>query len=106
MSDKDFKTLLVDVGEWLSDTTHSALKEAEDLTRRGRLKLELLNLDRKMERKLAELGRVVFRQVSAEPNSPVVADTRIKQLVEKLVGLEAEREARRKAYEAEKKRKD
>ncbi len=106
MSNKDFKALLVDVGEWLSDATHSAIKEAEDLTRRGRLKLEILNMSRQIERKLAELGKLVYRQLSTEPDSPIAADGRIKQLVEKIAKLEAERDAKQREYEAEKKRRD
>ncbi|MEO0081930.1 MAG: hypothetical protein ABIL25_06520 [candidate division WOR-3 bacterium] len=104
MSDKDLKTLWEDVCEWLTDATRSAIKEAEDLTRRGRLKMDIVNLSRQIERGLAELGGVVYEQVSAETNAPVVVDTRIKQLVEKLAKLQADRQARQKEYEAEKKK--
>lgn len=106
MSSKDFRALLVDVGEWLSDATHTAIKEAEDLTRRGRLKLEILNLSRQIDKKLIELGKFVYRQLSTEPDSSITAEGRIKQLVEKITELEAEREAKQKAYEAEKRRRD
>ncbi len=104
MSDKDLKTLWEDVREWLTDATRSAIKEAEDLTRRGRLKMDIVNLSRQIERGLAELGGVVYEQVSAEADAPVVVDTRIKQLVEKLAKLQADRQARQKEYEAEKKK--
>jgi hypothetical protein len=104
MRDKDLKMLWEDVRDWLSDATRTAIKEAEDLTRRGRLKMDIMNLSRQIEKRLAELGGVVYDRVSATPDAPVVADAAIRQLVQKIAKLESERQAKQKEYEAEKKK--
>ncbi len=46
MAKKDIETIWDDVRVWLTDATKTALKEAEDLTRRGRLKMELMRVSR------------------------------------------------------------
>jgi hypothetical protein len=58
------KTLWNDVKDWLNDATKVAIKEAEDLTRKGKLKMEMLALSRRIEKKMAELGGFVYHNLS------------------------------------------
>jgi len=102
---KDVQTLWEDVRDWLSDATRTAIREAEDLSRRGRLKVEIMNLSRRIEKKLAELGGVVYDRATREPETPVVLDAALRQRVQTIAKLEAEREKKRVEYESEKARK-
>jgi hypothetical protein len=79
---KDVQTLWEDVRDWLSDATRTAIREAEDLSRRGRLKVEIMNLSRRIEKKLAELGGVVYDRAAREPDTPVVLDSALRQRVQ------------------------
>ena len=104
MKDKDLKMLWEDVRDWLSDATRSAIREAEDLTRRGRLKMDIVNLSRQVEKRMAELGGVVYDRLSSTPDAPVVTDEEIRGLVRKIAGLESERKRKQAEYEAERKK--
>jgi len=59
-----------DVKNWLTDATKSAIKDAEDLTRKGKLKFEMLNLNRKLEKTFAELGGVVYHVLESGKSRP------------------------------------
>ncbi|HDQ99691.1 MAG TPA: hypothetical protein ENN51_05325 [candidate division WOR-3 bacterium] len=103
MSTKDHESLWADVREWLSDATRSAIREAEDLTRRGKLKLEIMNLSSRLERRFAELGGRIYEQARTKPETPVpLAPYRL--LIADIAKLEAERTKKRAQYEAEKRR--
>ncbi|MFO7639176.1 MAG: hypothetical protein R6X14_07800 [bacterium] len=99
--DRDADSLWADVRDWLSDATRTAIREAEDLTRRGKLKLEIMNLSSKLERRFAELGGRVYEQAKAEPGAPVPLEP-YRRLIADIAKLEAERAERRAQYEAEK----
>ncbi len=105
MAKKSAQTLWDDVRVWLTDATRTAIREAEDLTRRGRLKMDIMNLSRKIERKMAQLGGRVYDRASTEPDTPVTLDAEMKRLVQSIARLEEQRTAKQQEYEAEKKRK-
>ncbi len=104
MAKKDIETLWDDVRVWLGDATRSAIKEAEDLTRRGRLKVELFRLSREIERAMARLGGRVYDRLSRTPEEPITPDDELKRLYREIARLESDLEAKKKEYEAERKR--
>jgi len=104
MARKDIETLWDDVRVWLTDATRSAIKEAEDLSRRGRLKMDLLRLSRDIEKTMAKLGGKVYNRVSKSPDAPVVLDDELNRLVREIARLESELHVKQREYEAEKKR--
>jgi hypothetical protein len=104
MPKRDIETLWDDVRVWLGDATRTAVKEAEDLTRRGRLKLELLRLSRDIEKAMAKLGGKVYDRMKKSPDEPVVADEDIRRVTRDIARLETELHAKQREYEAEKKR--
>jgi hypothetical protein len=104
MSKRDIETLWDDVRVWLGDATRSAIKEAEDLTRRGRLKVEIFRLSREMERAMARLGARVYEQASKTPDEPVAVDAELKRLLSEIARLESELRSRQREYEAETRR--
>ncbi|MEO0085333.1 MAG: hypothetical protein ABIK37_01740 [candidate division WOR-3 bacterium] len=93
-----------DVRTWLTDATRSAMREAEDLSRRGRLKLEIIRTSHEIERQLSKLGGTLYSQASADPDAPVVLTSEQRKLIQEIARLEAELAARKRAYAAEKKK--
>ncbi len=54
------KNLWEDVKSWLSETSQTVAREAEFLTKKGKLKLELYDLNRRLEKAFADLGGYIY----------------------------------------------
>ncbi len=88
---------------WLEDTTEQALKEAEDLSKRGRIKMQIFSLNRSIKENLTELGGLVYQLLT---NQEKVEDNpKVKEIIGKLKGLEEELKRKEKDYKAIKEKK-
>jgi hypothetical protein len=105
MAKRQIETLWDDLRLWLSDATNAAIKEADDLTRRGHLKMELLRVSRDIERKMAELGGLAYDRWSKSPDAPLAPDEALVKLVKEIGRLDAERQDLRHDYEEEREKK-
>jgi len=103
MPKKNIEGVWDDVRLWLTDATKTALKEAEDLTRRGRLKMDLVRVSREIEKKMADLGAKVYARLTKNPDAPLVADEELKRLMREIAKLESELASNQQEYETEKK---
>ena len=101
MSQKDINTLWDDIRGWLTDATRTARREAEDLSRRGRLKLDILNLSRKIEKQMARLGGMVYGRASADPDLSSMLGGDAGGVLQEIARLEAELNIKKREYEAE-----
>ena len=106
MDKKELHTLWEDVREWLTDATRTAVREAEDLTRRGRLKVEIMNLSHRIEKKMTELGGRVYDRMVKAPDAPVIVETEMRRLFDEIAQLENERSRKRAEFEAEKQKRN
>lgn len=104
MGKKGIDTLWDDVRGWLTDATHTAIREAEDLSRRGRLKLDILNLSRGIEKQMAKLGGLIYGRHSSDSDTAGCLDADEKRVIREISRLEAELEEKEEEYEAERKR--
>jgi|WetSurMetagenome_2_1015567.scaffolds.fasta_scaffold1316987_1 hypothetical protein len=105
MRKREIETLWDDIRLWLSDATSAAIKEAEDLTRRGRLKMELMRVSRDIEKNLTRLGSKVYARWSREPDSAIAADDELRKAVHEIARLEAELHTLQQEYDEEKREK-
>ena len=103
MAKKNIEGLWDDVRVWMTDATKTALREAEDLTRRGRLKMELVRLSRELEKKMADLGVKVYGRYSKTPEVPIAVDEELRALMRDIAKIQADVERSQQEYEAEKK---
>lgn len=71
-----------------------AAREAEDLTRIGKLRLEMLTTQRTIDRTFSELGGRVYDLLTGESKKSIPADKKIKELIERIQQLEKELEQR------------
>jgi len=104
MAKKNIEGLWDDVRLWMTDATKTALKEAEDLTRRGRLKMDLVRLGHELEKKMADLGVKVYGRYSKTPDAPIAVDEELQALMRDIARIQAEIEKSQQEYEAERKR--
>jgi uncharacterized membrane protein len=103
MAKKNIEGIWDDVRLWMTDATKTALREAEDLTRRGRLKMDLVRLGRELEKKMADLGVKVYGRYSKAPDAPIAVDDELRTLMRDIAKIQAEVEKSQQEYEAEKK---
>jgi len=103
MAKKNIEGIWDDVRLWMTDATKTALKEAEDLTRRGRLKMDLVRLSRELEKKMADLGVKVYARYSKTPDAPITVDDELQGLMRDIAKIQADVEKSQQEYEAEKK---
>ncbi len=103
MAKKNIEGIWDDVRLWMTDATKNALKEAEDLTRRGRLKMDLVRLSRELEKKMADLGVKVYGRYSKTPDAPIAVDDELRALMRDIAKIQSDVEKSQQEYEAEKK---
>lgn len=75
-----------DVKTWLKDTTKIALKEAEDLTYKGKIKLQIFSLEREKDRLLLDLGNMVYSEYKkhSEPITTFNLSEKMLDIINKL----------------------
>lgn len=105
MRKREIETLWDDIRLWLTDATSAAVKEAEDLTRRGRLKMELMRVSREIEKNLTRLGSKVHARWSREPEAAIAADDEFRKTTREIARLEAELRTLQQEYDEEKREK-
>jgi hypothetical protein len=88
-----------DVRAWLSDATKSAAKEAEDLSRRGRLKFDMMNLNRQLEQAFADLGGLAYELLTKKKLSDLTKEKEVLAHLAKIKSLEQELKRKKRAYE-------
>ena len=103
MPKKTTQSLWDDVTTWLTDAAGTAIREAEDLTRRGRLKMEILRSSQQTEKLMGKLGGRVYLLLGSGSGS-IAEDATVNRLLSQLRQLESELARLRAEYEAEKKK--
>lgn len=96
------KTLWDDVKDWLSDATKVAVKEAEDLTRKGKLKMEMLALSRRIEKKMAEFGGFVYHNFNKTEGFDLSKSDPADAYIKEIRKLELEMKQKQKELKAKK----
>uniref|UniRef100_A0A7V3ZUR8 Uncharacterized protein n=1 Tax=candidate division WOR-3 bacterium TaxID=2052148 RepID=A0A7V3ZUR8_UNCW3 len=84
------------VKNWLEDTTKQVLKETEDLSRKGRLKMQIGALNREIDKKFSYLGGLVY-QMMTEGNL-VIEDEKVKEVIKEIEKLEKELKEKEEEY--------
>ncbi|KPJ74485.1 hypothetical protein AMJ52_00455 [candidate division TA06 bacterium DG_78] len=89
-----------DLIKWLEDTSKVVGKEAGDLTTKGKLKVEIFELNRKLRDYFAELGSMIYESVFLKKNDRWRTNSKIKTMVRRI--QTAQRQIKKKQLEYKK----
>lgn len=85
------------VKNWLEDTTKQVLKETEDLSRKGRLKMQISSLNREIDKKFSYLGGLVYQLIN-EGKKDISEDEKIREVISEIKRLEEELRLKEEEY--------
>ena len=70
-----------DVKKGLKDTVTYVTEKNEELTSTGKVKMDIAGLNRKKEKKLNELGKLVYTKMSKEDGLVLDSDEEVKKVI-------------------------
>lgn len=79
----------------LIESLNLAIDKTEELTSVGRIKLEILQLEQRLDEKFGELGKTVYKELSDQKKTVPVTE-KIKALYQEIKSLESEMGAKEK----------
>ncbi len=82
------KNLWEDVKKWLGQTSQTVAKEAELLSRKGKIKLELFDISRRLEKAFADLGGMTYHLGFVKKKRSFLRDKKIKDVISLIKKLE------------------
>jgi hypothetical protein len=87
-----------EVTSWLAEATRSALRETEDLARRGKRSFDVLGMNTVLGEKFTALGGVIYALlVKKETPSNIFKDQRVKKIIGEIRDIETSlKEAKKK----------
>ena len=82
--------LLDDHARTIREGVDTVVEKTEELTRIGRIKVDILNIKRNVEKNFSELGGRVYQLISKEKNAAISTDKEAKEIIECIKILEKE----------------
>ena len=79
-----------DIARTIREGVDTVVEKTEELTRIGRIKVDILNIKRNVEKNFAELGGRVYQLISKEKNAAISTDKEAKEIIECIKILEKE----------------
>lgn len=73
-----------DVTKWIDDASRVISREAGDLTSKGKLKIEIFDLKRRLKDQMAEFGKLVYEQTVVRKNGGWQTAAPVKNLIARL----------------------
>lgn len=67
---------------WVKDTTKIALKEAEDLTYKGKIKMQIFSLTHEKERLIIKLGELIYSDY--KKNQITILNEKAMEIIDKI----------------------
>lgn len=87
-----------DLVKWLDDASKVVGKEAGDLTKKGSLKLEIFELNRKLRDSFTELGTRVYESVYIKKKDDWQASKPVKSVVQRIKTTQSKLKKRNAEY--------
>ena len=85
-------------GPKVEDMLKTTAKKTEELTRKGKLKYDIFQMERTLDKNLSDLGTHVFEKVVKEDNRDLTGDERVDELVAEIADNEKELKILRDKY--------
>jgi len=87
-----------DLTKWLEDASKVVGKEAGDLTLKGRLKVEIFEINRQLKDNYTELGNMVFEEVFIKKSKTWQRKKKTSNLVLKIKRLQRKLRSKQQEY--------
>ncbi len=85
------------VKNWLEDTTKQVLKETEDLSKKGRIKIQISSLNREIDKKFSYLGGLIYQMIN-EGKMNIAEDENVREVINEIKRLEEELKLKEEEY--------
>ncbi len=79
-----------DIAKTIREGVDTVVEKTEELTRIGRIKVDILNIKRNVEKNFSELGGRVYQLISKEKKTAISTDKEAKEIIECIKILERE----------------
>jgi hypothetical protein len=79
-----------DITKTIKDGVDTFVEKTEELTRIGRIKVDILNIKRKIEKNFTELGGKVYNLIVEKNKTQVADDREVKAVLDRIKNLEKE----------------
>jgi mannitol-1-phosphate/altronate dehydrogenase len=93
------ETLWDKVKKSVMDGVNAAAEKTEELTKLGKMKLEILNIKHKISKQFTELGGIVFDAVKTEKTKDVMKSDEFQAIIKSLNELEADLIMKEKTFD-------
>lgn len=81
-------TLWEDIKHRTKEWAEVAIDKSQELSQIGKVKLDIINIQRKIERKFVALGGLTYQLLGKEKTSKIASNKNIKDHIEKISSLE------------------
>ncbi len=79
-----------DIAKTLRESVDTVVEKTEELTKIGKIKIDILNIKRNVQKNFAELGGRVYHLIIKEKNTSISADKEAREIIECVKILEKE----------------
>ncbi len=86
-------TLWDDITKTIRDSVDTVVGKTEELTKIGKIKVDVINIKRNIEKQFAELGGTVYHLIE-EKKTSITSNADVKTIVEKVKNLEEQLNAK------------
>lgn len=83
----------------LKEGATTAAEKAQEFTQIGKIKVEILRIQGKIERNFTELGGRVYHMITEENKTRIASDPKVKTFINEIKALEAQLEEKKKELE-------
>ena len=95
-----------DVKTYVKQGATVVAEKTEELSKMGKIKIDIMGIERNLQKTLSELGGQVYHLAVDEKSVKIVDDDKVKEIIEKVKGIEHELEIKKQELEAVGKEKD
>lgn len=88
-----------DMTKTLREGVDTLVEKTDELTKIGRIKVDLLNLKRRIEKNFTELGGRVYHLIAEEKDNKIASHPEVKAIIDRIKRLEGELNAREQELE-------
>ncbi|MFQ5651610.1 MAG: hypothetical protein ACE5IY_16865 [bacterium] len=92
-------TLWDDIAKTIREGVDTVVEKTEELTKIGKIKVDIINLKRSVDKNFSELGGKVYHLILDGNKTQIASDSDVKEIVERVKKLEAQLDEKNEALE-------